>query len=58
MKIIYIIGGICWAFNILKTAKQVSQARAEYEKSLAEFDSTKNSVYYNVKKAYLDFVWD
>ena len=42
------------AFNILKTAKQVSQAKAEYEKSLAEFDSTKNSVYYNVKKAYLD----
>ena len=42
------------ALNILKTAKQVSQAKAEYEKSLAEFDSTKNSVYYNVKKAYLD----
>lgn len=42
------------ALNILKTAKQVSQAKAEYEKSLAEFDSTKHSVYYNVKKAYID----
>ena len=46
------------AFNILKTAKQVSQARAEYEKSLAEFDSTKNTVFYNVKKAYLDLQTD
>ena len=46
------------ALNILKTAKQVSQARAEYEKSLAEFDSTKNYVYYNVKKAYLDLQTD
>jgi outer membrane protein TolC len=46
------------ALNILKTAKQVSQARAEYEKSLAEFDSTKNSVYYNVKKAYTDLETD
>lgn len=44
------------ALNILKTAKQVSQAKAEYEKSLAELDSTKNSVYFNVKKAYLDLV--
>ena len=44
------------ALNILKTAKQVGQAKAEYERSLAEFDSTKHSVYYNVKKAYLDFI--
>ena len=42
------------SFNILKTAKMISQAKAEYEKSLAEFDKTKHSVYYNVKKAYLD----
>ena len=41
-------------FNILKTAKQVTQAKAEYEKSLAELDSTRNYVYYNVKKAYID----
>ena len=41
-------------FNILKTSKQISQAKAEYEQSLAELESTKNSVYYNVKKAYLD----
>ena len=46
------------ALNILQTAKQVSQARAEYEKSLAEFDSTKNSVYFNVKKAYTDLETD
>ena len=46
------------AFNILKTAKQVSQAKAEYEKSLAEFDSTKHSIYFNVKKAYLDLQTD
>lgn len=44
--------------NILKTAKQVSQAKAEYEKSLAEFDSAKHSVYLNVKKAYLDLQTD
>ncbi len=42
------------SLNILKTAKLVSQAKAEYEKSLAELDNTKNSIYYNVKKAYLD----
>jgi outer membrane protein TolC len=46
------------ALNILRTAKQVSQARAEYEKSLAEFDSIKNSVYFNVKKAYTDLETD
>lgn len=46
------------ALNIVKTAKEVSQAKAEYERSLAEFDSTKNSVYYNVKKAYLDLQTD
>ena len=46
------------ALNILKTAKQVGQAKAEYERSLAEFDSTKHAVYYNVKKAYLDLQTD
>ena len=46
------------ALNILKTAKQVSQARAEYEKSLAEFDSTKNTVYFNVQKAFNDLETD
>jgi len=46
------------AFNILKTAKEVSQAKAEYEKSLADLNSTKDSVYYNVKKAYLDLQTD
>ena len=42
------------SFNILKTARQISQAKAEYEKSLAELDSTRHDVYYNVKKAYID----
>ena len=42
------------SFNILRTAKRISQAKAEYERSLAELDSTKHTVYYNVKKAYID----
>ena len=46
------------AFNILKTSKQISQARAEYEKSKAEFDNTKDNVYLNVKKAYLGLQTD
>ena len=45
-------------FNILRTKKQITQARAEYEKSLALLDSTKDAVYYNVKKAYLDLQTD
>ena len=46
------------ALNIMKTKKQINQAKAEYEKSLAELDSTKHSVYYNVKKAYIDLETD
>lgn len=45
-------------FNILQTKKQINQAKAEYEKSLADLDSTKDAVYYNVKKAYLDLHTD
>ncbi len=45
-------------FNILRTKKQINQAKAEYERSLAELNSTKDSVYYNVKKAYLDLQTD
>ena len=45
-------------FNILKTKRQITQAKAEYEKILAELNSTKDAVYYNVKKAYLDLQTD
>ena len=45
-------------FNILQTKKQVDQAKAQYQKSLAELNSTKDSVYYSVKKAYLDLQTD
>ena len=45
-------------FNILRTKKQINQAKAEYQRSLAELDSTKDAVYYNVKKAYLDLQTD
>ena len=45
-------------FNILRTKKQINQAKAEYERSLAELNSTKDSVYYNVKNAYLDLQTD
>lgn len=46
------------ALNIMKTAKQIGQAKAEYEKSLADLDSTRDTVYFNVKKAYLDLQTD
>lgn len=46
------------ALNIMRTKKQIDQAKAEYEKSLAELDSTRHSVYYNVKKAYIDLQTD
>ena len=45
-------------FNILRTKKQINQAKAEYEKSLADLSSVKDDVYYNVKKAYLDLQTD
>ena len=44
--------------NILQTKKLVDQARAEYNKSLAELENTKHTVYYNVKKAYMDLQTD
>ena len=40
--------------NILKLKKQVDQARAEYKKANAEYEDTKHSVYYNVKKDYME----
>ena len=46
------------ALNIMRTKKQLNQAKAEYERSLAELDSTRDSVYFSVKKAYLDLQTD
>ena len=40
--------------NILKIAKQVSEANAQYKKSKAEYEDAKHSVYYNVKKDYME----
>ena len=42
------------ALNLLKLKKQVDQASAEYKKTIAQYEETKNEVYYNVKKGYMD----
>jgi len=44
--------------NVLKLKKQVDQARAEYKKAKAEYEDTKHSVYYNVKKNYMELETD
>ena len=44
--------------NILRTKKLVDQAKAEYYRTQAQLDSTKDNVYYNVKKAYMDLQTD
>lgn len=41
-------------FNIMKIKKQVDEAKAEYDKSLADYDNVKNQIYLNVKKNYLE----
>lgn len=46
------------ALNILRTQKQINEAKAEYKKSLAQYDSIRDSVYFKVKKAYLDLQTD
>lgn len=46
------------ALNILRTKKQIDEAKSGYEKSLAQYESIKNAVYFNVKKAYLDLQTD
>ena len=46
------------AFNIMLTKKQINEAKAEYKKSLAQHDSVKDNIYFNVKKAYLDLQTD
>ena len=44
--------------NILKLKKQVDQANAEYKKAKAEYEDTKHSVYFNVKKNYMELETD
>ena len=46
------------ALNILKLKKQVDQARAEYKKAIAQYEDTRNEVYYNVRKSYMDLETD
>ena len=46
------------SFNILRLKKQVDQANAEYKKALAQYENTKNEVYYNVRKSYMDLETD
>ena len=40
--------------NIMRVKKQVDEAKAEYNKSLADYDYVKDTIYLNVKKNYLD----
>ncbi len=42
------------ALNIMKVKKQIDEAKAEYNKSLADYEDTKNTIYLNVKENYLD----
>lgn len=46
------------ALNIVRTKKQINEAKAQYQKSLAQYDSVRDSVYFNVKRAYLDLQTD
>jgi len=41
-------------FNIMRQKKQVDEAKAEYNKTIAEYDYAKDTIYLNVKKNYLD----
>jgi len=40
--------------NLVRVKKQIDEAKAEYNKSLADYDDTKNKIYLNVKKNYLE----
>ena len=44
--------------NLWQSKKQIDEVRAEYKKSQAQLDSVKDSVYLNVKKAYIDLQTD
>ena len=40
--------------NLMRVKKQVDEAKAEYSKSIADHEYTKNTIYLNVRKNYLD----
>ena len=44
--------------NLLRVKKQIDQANAEYKKAKAEYEDTKHSVYFNVKKNYMELETD
>jgi outer membrane protein TolC len=46
------------SLNILRVKKQVDQAKAEYKKAEAVYQSVKDDVYFYVKKCYLDLKTD
>ncbi len=44
--------------NIARIKKQVDEANAEYKKAKAEYEDVKHTVYFNVKKNYLELETD
>ena len=40
--------------NLMKVKKQVDEAKAVYKRTLAEYNDVKDTVYFNVKKTYLE----
>ena len=44
--------------NILRVKKQIDQANAEYKQAKAQYEDTKHSVYFNVKKNYMELETD
>lgn len=40
--------------NLVKVKKQIDEAKAQYNKSLADYEDTKHLIYLNVKKNYLE----
>ena len=44
--------------NILRLKKQVDEAKAEYKKANSQYEDIKHSVYFNVKKNYMELETD
>lgn len=42
------------AFNVWKLKKQIDEAKAEYNKTKAQYEDVKNDIYFSVKKNYMD----
>lgn len=40
--------------NMMKVKKQIDEAKAEYNKSIADYDDVRDTIYLNIKKNYLD----